>query len=98
MASLPACWLPGTSTTHPRPLPSKPMAPRTTALRSTPLREKRAPEQVDPDATIARMSTVWTNSEVAPVARQRKTEREAHKLEKRLCRLVGQAIGDYNMI
>jgi tRNA 2-thiocytidine biosynthesis protein TtcA len=44
------------------------------------------------------MSTVWTNSEVVPIARQRKTEREAHKLEKRLCRLVGQAIGDYNMI
>jgi tRNA 2-thiocytidine biosynthesis protein TtcA len=27
-----------------------------------------------------------------------KIEREAHKLEKRLCRLVGQAIADYNMI
>jgi tRNA 2-thiocytidine biosynthesis protein TtcA len=27
-----------------------------------------------------------------------KIEREAHKLEKRLCRLVGQAVGDYNMI
>lgn len=27
-----------------------------------------------------------------------KAEREAHKLEKRLCRLVGQAIGDFNMI
>jgi tRNA 2-thiocytidine biosynthesis protein TtcA len=25
-------------------------------------------------------------------------ERETHKLEKRLCRLVGQAITDYNMI
>ena len=44
------------------------------------------------------MSTVWTNSEVVPVARQRRTEREAHKLEKRLCRLAGQAISDYNMI
>jgi tRNA 2-thiocytidine biosynthesis protein TtcA len=44
------------------------------------------------------MSTVWTNSEVVAIARQRKTEREARKLEKRLCRLVGQAIGDYNMI
>src|SRR5438067_10462314 len=29
---------------------------------------------------------------------ERRIEREAHKLEKRLCRLVGQAIGDYNMI
>jgi tRNA 2-thiocytidine biosynthesis protein TtcA len=27
-----------------------------------------------------------------------KIEREAHKLEKRLCRLAGQAIADYNMI
>ena len=27
-----------------------------------------------------------------------KIERETHKLEKRLCRLVGQAIADYNMI
>src|SRR3954469_22903040 len=27
-----------------------------------------------------------------------KIEREAHKLEKRLCRLVGQAIVDYEMI
>jgi len=27
-----------------------------------------------------------------------KIEREAHKLEKRLCRLVGQAVVDYNMI
>jgi tRNA 2-thiocytidine biosynthesis protein TtcA len=44
------------------------------------------------------MSTVWTNSEVVPIARERKTEREAHKLEKRLCRLAGQAIADYNMI
>ncbi len=29
---------------------------------------------------------------------QLKIEREAHKLEKRLCRLVGQAISDYQMI
>ncbi len=33
----------------------------------------------------------------APAARL-KVERETHKLEKRLCRLVGQAIVDYNMI
>ncbi len=33
----------------------------------------------------------------APAARL-KIERETHKLEKRLCRLVGQAIVDYNMI
>ena len=28
----------------------------------------------------------------------KKIERESHKLEKRLCRNVGQAIVDYNMI
>ena len=45
------------------------------------------------------MSAVWIESETAPsAARALKIEREAHKLEKRLCRLVGQAIGDYSMI
>jgi tRNA 2-thiocytidine biosynthesis protein TtcA len=44
------------------------------------------------------MSAVWTNHEVVPADRERKIERERHKLEKRLCRLAGQAIGDYNMI
>jgi tRNA 2-thiocytidine biosynthesis protein TtcA len=44
------------------------------------------------------MSAVWTNNEVVPADRERKIERERHKLEKRLCRLAGQAIGDYNMI
>ena len=29
---------------------------------------------------------------------EEKAQREAHKLEKRLCRLTGQAIVDYNMI
>jgi tRNA 2-thiocytidine biosynthesis protein TtcA len=37
-------------------------------------------------------------SEVAPPGRDLKIERETHKLEKRLCREVGQAIVDYNMI
>ena len=38
--------------------------------------------------------------ETAPVTRlpEIKIEREAHKLEKRLCRLVGQAVIDFNMI
>ena len=38
--------------------------------------------------------------ETAPLARKPeiKIEREAHKLEKRLCRLVGQAVIDFNMI
>mgnify|MGYP003576359137 CR=1 FL=1 len=45
------------------------------------------------------MSAVWIESEPAPAAaRALKIERETHKLEKRLCRLVGQAIGDYSMI
>jgi tRNA 2-thiocytidine biosynthesis protein TtcA len=44
------------------------------------------------------MSAVWTETEVVPLSRERKIERESHKLEKRLCRLVGQAIGDYNMV
>lgn len=44
------------------------------------------------------MSAVWIENEPIPLEQGRKIERENHKLEKRLCRLVGQAIGDYNMI
>lgn len=44
------------------------------------------------------MSAVWIEPDPAPTARDRKIEFENHKLEKRLCRLVGQAIGDYGMI
>ncbi len=48
------------------------------------------------------MSAVWTENEViAPPQEVRiepKIERETHKLEKRLCRQVGQAVIDYNMI
>ncbi|KQT09411.1 tRNA 2-thiocytidine(32) synthetase TtcA [Ramlibacter sp. Leaf400] len=44
------------------------------------------------------MSAVWIDAEPAPLARSLKIERETHKLEKRLCRLVGQAIGDYAMV
>jgi tRNA 2-thiocytidine biosynthesis protein TtcA len=44
------------------------------------------------------MSAVWTDHEVVPLERERRIERETHKLEKRLCRLVGQAIADCNMI
>ena len=44
------------------------------------------------------MSAVWTSRDPAPLSPERRLEREAHKLEKRLCRLVGQAIVDYNMI
>jgi tRNA 2-thiocytidine biosynthesis protein TtcA len=44
------------------------------------------------------MSAVQTDSPSADFDRERRVERETHKLEKRLCRLAGQAIGDYNMI
>ncbi len=44
------------------------------------------------------MSAVWIPDEAVPPPRERKIERDAHKLEKRLCRVVGEAIGDYNMI
>ena len=44
------------------------------------------------------MSAVWTDNDAVPIERDRRIERETHKLEKRLCRLVGQAIADYNMI
>jgi tRNA 2-thiocytidine biosynthesis protein TtcA len=47
---------------------------------------------------MAPMSAVWIANEPAPLSRERKIERESHKLEKRLCRQVGQAIADYNMI
>ena len=45
------------------------------------------------------MSAVWTDHEPA-ISNEKalKIERETHKLEKRLCRHVGQAIVDYNMI
>jgi len=45
------------------------------------------------------MSAVWVENEPAVSNDQAlKIERETHKLEKRLCRNVGQAIMDYNMI
>jgi tRNA 2-thiocytidine biosynthesis protein TtcA len=44
------------------------------------------------------MSAVWIEQEPSPALPDRKIERENHKLEKRLCRLAGQAIVDYNMI
>jgi len=43
-------------------------------------------------------SAVWTAHDPVPQEQDRRIERENQKLEKRLCRLVGQAIGDYNMI
>ena len=44
------------------------------------------------------MSAVWIEQEPQPLSREQKIERETHKLEKRLCRLMGQAIVDFNMI
>ena len=44
------------------------------------------------------MSAVWIDNEPVSLAKELKIERETHKLEKRLCRQVGQAIVDYNMI
>ena len=45
------------------------------------------------------MSAVWNDQQgPTPLERERKIERETHKLEKRLCRLMGQAIVDYNMV
>ena len=48
------------------------------------------------------MNAVWTPIEPAgepsPAPADFKIERETHKLEKRLCRQVGQAIMDFNMI
>ncbi|MFZ2738858.1 MAG: tRNA 2-thiocytidine(32) synthetase TtcA [Burkholderiaceae bacterium] len=40
----------------------------------------------------------WIENEIAPLDKELKIERETHKLEKRLCRQVGQAIVDFNMI
>ena len=44
------------------------------------------------------MSAVWIENEVVPLDQGLKIERETHKLEKRLCRQVGKAIVDFNMI
>ena len=48
------------------------------------------------------MSAVWIEPEIVPLPADARTdfkiERETHKLEKRLCRQVGQAIVDFNMI
>jgi tRNA 2-thiocytidine biosynthesis protein TtcA len=40
----------------------------------------------------------WFEAETPDAARAARIERETHKLEKRLCRQVGQAISDFNMI
>ena len=44
------------------------------------------------------MPATWVQPEPAAHRPDFKMERETHKLEKRLCRLVGQAIADFNMI
>ena len=49
---------------------------------------------MDPDSHLAPAATPASS----PRADGRKAEFEANKLHKRLCRQVGQAIGDFNMI
>ena len=44
------------------------------------------------------MTAVLIDNQPLSLQREQKIERETHKLEKRLCRLMGQAIADYNMI
>jgi tRNA 2-thiocytidine biosynthesis protein TtcA len=44
------------------------------------------------------MSAQWIENEVVPLQKELKIERETHKLEKRLCRQVGQAIMEFNLI
>ena len=44
------------------------------------------------------MSAQWIDTELVPLKKELKIEHETHKLEKRLCRQVGQAIMDFNMI
>ena len=44
------------------------------------------------------MTETWVEEEAPPARAGLKIERETHKLEKRLCRQVGQAIVDFNMI
>jgi tRNA 2-thiocytidine biosynthesis protein TtcA len=44
------------------------------------------------------MTAACTDTEVSTPSNAAKIERETHKLEKRLCRQVGQAIIDFNMI
>lgn len=51
-----------------------------------------------PQCENSGMSAVWIDPEAVPREQERRIERENHKLEKRLCRLMGQAIVDYNMI
>ena len=44
------------------------------------------------------MAAVWIDNDTPALPREAKIERETHKLEKRLCRLVGQAVTQYSMI
>ena len=43
-------------------------------------------------------TATWNEEDIRPASAGAKLEREAHKLEKRLCRQMGQAIIDFNMI
>ncbi|MFN5179095.1 tRNA 2-thiocytidine(32) synthetase TtcA [Limnohabitans sp.] len=46
----------------------------------------------------AHIDNLWLEAPTPDAAKVAKVERETHKLEKRLCRQVGQAISDFNLI
>jgi tRNA 2-thiocytidine biosynthesis protein TtcA len=46
----------------------------------------------------AHIDNLWLEAPTPDAAKVAKIERETHKLEKRLCRQVGQAISDFNLI
>ena len=44
------------------------------------------------------VNAVWMEDDASPAQSRLQIEREDHKLEKRLCREVGRAIVDFNMV
>lgn len=59
---------------------------------------RHAPMNVTATTTVTPPDNVSSADAALPTRAKLKIEREAHKLEKRLCRQVGQAIIDFNMI
>ena len=53
---------------------------------------------IDEEQTALQAADSPDHRAATPVQKALKIERETHKLEKRLCRQVGQAIVDFNMI
>jgi tRNA 2-thiocytidine biosynthesis protein TtcA len=57
------------------------------------------PDAADPDGAAAQAAVAWTHAAASPLTRrQQKAAYENNKLHKRLARLAGAAIGDFNMI